>query len=57
MGSWSWSESNFHKNDTFDVSYNDPNYQPSYDISGFTEDELDTGIKPYNMFVFVKRIT
>ena len=44
MGSWSWNESNFHKNDTFDLSYSNPNYQPSYDISGFTEEELDIGI-------------
>ena len=43
IGSWSWDASNFHKDDVFDLSYYDPTYLPSYDISGFTEQELQIG--------------
>ena len=41
--SWSWKSSNFDKDDIFDLSYCNPFYTPSYDISGFTLQELDIG--------------
>eukprot|EP00118_Oscarella_pearsei_P018941 m.198025 g.198025 ORF g.198025 m.198025 type:complete len:2548 (+) comp39552_c0_seq11:586-8229(+) len=31
-GSWSWNHSNFHVDDTMDISYTDPTFVPSYSI-------------------------
>ena len=42
-GSWSWTESNFHEDDRPDISYTDPTHTPSYSISSFTLQEIDTG--------------
>ena len=43
QGSWSWTECNFHPDDPLDESYTDPNFTPSYTISGFTDDQIDNG--------------
>ena len=32
-GTWSWSHSNFHKDDTLDSSYTDPRFVPLYSIN------------------------
>ena len=33
-GSWSWSESNFHKDDVPDITYTDPMFTPAYTLDG-----------------------
>ena len=43
LGSWSWTESNFHPDDQMDLSYTDPNYKPVYSLDGYSADIIASG--------------
>ena len=43
VGSWSWTESNFHPDDVMDSSYTDPSYKPVYTLEGFSPNMVNTG--------------
>ena len=42
-GSWSWSESNFHKDDVPDITYTDPTFTPAYTLEGVSSYQLSQG--------------
>ncbi|CAD5123388.1 DgyrCDS11742 [Dimorphilus gyrociliatus] len=44
-GSWSWTESNFHKDDSMDLSYFDPSHQPVYALQNFSKDDIENAHK------------
>ena len=41
--SWSWNESNFHPDDPLDITYTDPDFVPSYTLSGFSQATIYEG--------------
>ena len=42
-GSWSWSDTNFHKGDVPDLSYTDPMFKPQYSLENVPEKTLAQG--------------
>ena len=43
FGSWSWTDTNFHKDDVPDKSYTDPDFTPAYSLEGVPAHRVSQG--------------